>query len=142
MRRNVAQMMAEHDNTGWFGVPTECETSASQISRGDFALQKESKESLTRETEGKQRMRGDREGSVISVGESMSRRSRRNSTRSHSHQTQREFCSSERDLREHLERRAQQAINGENAVRRKFFSTEYNMEIQHSERRNSENALF
>ena len=37
-----------HKNTGWFGVPAVCETSVSQISRGDFALQKESKGSLTR----------------------------------------------------------------------------------------------
>ena len=29
-----------------------------------------------------------------------------------------------------------------NSVQRKFFSTEYNMEIQHLERRNSEYALF
>ena len=72
----------------------------------------------------------------------MSRKSRRNSTRSHSHQTHREFNSDERDLREHLERRAQQAIHGENSVQRKFFSTEYNLEIQNLERRNSEYALF
>ena len=65
---------ATDENTGWFGVPTVCETSVSHISRGDIALQKESKESLTRETEGKQRMRGDRNGSVISVGEAMSRK--------------------------------------------------------------------
>ena len=45
------------DNTGRFSVPTVCETSVSQISRGDLALQKESEESQTRETEGKQRMR-------------------------------------------------------------------------------------
>ena len=70
-----------HDNTGWFGVPALCQTSVSQVSRGDIALQKESKESLTRETEGKQRMRWDRDSSVISVGETMSRRSRRSSMR-------------------------------------------------------------
>ena len=55
------------DNTGWFGVPTVCEPSISQISRGDLTLQKQSKESLTRETEGKQRMREDVDESVISV---------------------------------------------------------------------------
>ena len=131
-----------HDNTGWFGVRTVCETSVSQISRDDFVFQKESKESLTRETEGKQRMRGDRDGSLISVGESMSRRSRRNSTRIHSHRTYKRILFRERDLREDLERRAQQATLGENSVRRKFYSTEYNMEIQNSERRNSEYALF
>ena len=72
----------------------------------------------------------------------MSRRSRRNSTRSHFHQTQREIYSGERDLREHLERRTQQAIDGENSVRRKLYSTEYNMEIQKLDRRNSEYASF
>ena len=29
-----------NDNTGWFGVPTVCESSGPQISRGDLALQK------------------------------------------------------------------------------------------------------
>ena len=87
-----------HENTGRFGVSTACETSVSQISRGDIALQTESKESVTRETEGKQRVRSDRDVSVIRVGESMSRKSRRNSTRSHSHQTHREFYSGEGDL--------------------------------------------
>ena len=110
---SLTSQKTTHDNTGWFGVPPVCETSVSKISRGDPALHKESKESLARETEGKQRMREDRDGSVMSVGESTSRRSRRNSTRIHSHQTHREFCADERDLREHLERIAQQAINGE-----------------------------
>ena len=54
----------------------------------------------------------------------------------------REFYSDERDLREHLERRAQQAIFGEHSVQRKVYSTEYNMEIQKMERRNSEYALI
>ena len=35
-----------HDKTGWFGVPTVCETSVSPIFRFDHDLQKESKESL------------------------------------------------------------------------------------------------
>ena len=51
----------------------------------------------------------------------MSRKSRRNCIRSHSHQTHREFFSGERDLREHFERRAQQAIDGENSVGRKII---------------------
>ena len=112
------------------GVPTVCETSVSHVSHGDFVFPKESKESQTPETLCGQREIEEREGSVISIGESMSRKSRRNSTRSHSHQTHREFYSGERDLREHLERRAQQAILGENSVQRKLYSTEYNMEIQ------------
>ena len=80
--------------------------------------------------------------SVISVENSMSKKNRRNSIRSHSLSTHREFYSDERDLREHFERRAQQAILGENSVQRKLYSTAYNMEIQKSERRNSEYALF
>ena len=79
---------------------------------------------------------------MSSVEESMSRKTRRNSTRSHSLQTQKEFYSDERDFQEHFERRAQQAILGENSVQRKFFSTEYYMEIQNLERRNSEYALI
>ena len=57
--------------------------------------------------------RDEREGSVISVAESMSRKSRRNSIRSHSLHTHRKFYSDDRDLRGHLERRAQQAVLGE-----------------------------
>ena len=74
---------------------------------------------------------------MISVAESMSKNSRRNSIRSHSLQTHREFHSDERDLREVLERRAQQAVLGENSAQ-----TEYDLEIQNSERRNSEYALI
>ena len=131
-----------HENTGWFGVFTVCETSVSQTSRGDIALQKESKESQPRETVCRQREREEGEGSVISVGKSMSKKSRRNSVRSYAHQTQREFYSDERDLREHLQRRVQQYIIGENSVQRKLYLNEYKMEIQNLKRRNSEYALF
>ena len=58
---------------------------------------------------------------MISVTESMSKKSRRNSTRSHSLRTHRGFYSDERDLREHIERRAQQDFLGENSVQRKCF---------------------
>ena len=54
----------------------------------------------------------------------------------------REFCSDERDLLEHLERRAQQAVLGENSVQRTVYLTEYDMEIHNLERRNSEYASF
>ena len=64
------------------------------------------------------REREERGGSVISVAESMSKKSRRNSIRNHSLQTHRKFYSGGRDLREHLERRAQQAIPGENSVKK------------------------
>ena len=126
--------------TRLFSVPTVCEpTSVSHVSCGNVALPKESQ---PRETVRGQREREEREGSVISVGESMSRKSRQNSTRSKSHQIQKELHSDERDLREHLERRAQQAILGENSVKRKLYSTECKMEIQNMERRNSEYALI
>ena len=56
----------------------------------------------------------------------MSRKLRWSSSRSHSPQTH-----NERDLREHFERRAQEAILGEDAVRRKLFIlNEYNMELR------------
>ena len=53
----------------------------------------------------------------------------------------RKFYSDERDLREHLERRARQAIIGENSIQRKLYLNEYKMEIQNLKRRNSEDAL-
>ena len=130
------------ENTGLFGAPTVCETSVSHGFHGNVALQRESKESMPRETVARQREREEREGFVVSVAESMSKKSRRNSTRSHSLQTHKEFYSNERDHREHLERRAQQATLGENSVQRKLYSTEYNMEIQNLERRNSEYAVI
>ena len=66
------------------------------------------------------RQREEREGSVISVAESMLKKTRRNSIRIHSLQTHREFYSDGRDLREDLDRRAQQAILGENSIQRKL----------------------
>ena len=90
----------------------------------------------------RKRERVERGGSVISVVKSMSKKNRRNNIRSHSLQTHREFYSDERDLREHLERRAQQAAIGEKSVQRKLYSIEYNMEIQNSERRHAGYALF
>ena len=62
--------------------------------------------------------------------------------RSHSLQTLRKCYSDERDLRENLQRRSQQALLGENADPRRLYVTEYNTEIQILERRNSEYALF
>ena len=78
---------------------------------------------------------------VISAAESMSMKSRRNNTKSHSLRTHRGFYSDERDLREHLERRDQQDFQGENSVQRKWQSTKYDMEVQNLERRNSEYAF-
>ena len=98
---------------------------------------------MHREVVARQRERKEREGSVISVAESMSKKSRWNRIRSHSLQTHREFYSDERDLREDLEGRAQQAVLGENSAQRKLVKkTEYDLEIQNLERRNSEYALI
>ena len=97
------------------------ETSVSHVYHGDFALQIEDKRKhasanrlLDRGREKKKR-----EFSVISVAELKSKKSRRNSIRSHSLLTCRKFFSDERDLREHLERRVQQAGLGENSAQRK-----------------------
>ena len=97
---------------------------------------------MPRETVARQRERGEREDFVISVAESMSKKSRRNSTMSNSLQIHRDIYSDERDLREQLERRDQQAILGENSAQRKLYLTEYDLEIQNLERRNSEYALI
>ena len=72
----------------------------------------------------------------------MPKKSRRNSIRSLSLQTHREYYIDERDLRKHLERIAQQAVLGENSAQRKSNLTEYDLEIQNLERRNSENVLI
>ena len=101
------------------------EASVSHVSPG------ESKDSMNRETVAKQR----------GVVKPMSKKSRRNSIRSHSLETHREFYSDERDLREDLERRAQ-AVLGENLARRKLNLTGYDLEIQNLERRNSEYAFI
>ena len=70
---------------------------------------------------------------MISVAESMSKKSRRNSIRSHSLPTHRELYSNERDLRNDLERRVQQAVLGENSAQRKLYLTEYDLEVQNLE---------
>ena len=103
-----------------------------QVSCGDFDL---SNERMPRETVRRQREGEEREGSVVSVAKSMSRKSRRNSIRSHSLQTHREFYSDEGDLREDLERRTEQAVLGENSAQRKLYLTDYDMEIQNLERK-------
>ena len=56
--------------------------------------------------------------------------------------THRKFYSDGWDLREHFQRRAQQAILGENSDQRREYLTEYMMEIQNLKRRNSEYELF
>ena len=59
-----------------------------------------------------------------------------------SEESLRKFYSDGWDLREHLQRRARQAIIGENSIQRKLYLNEYNMEVQNLKRRNSEYALF
>ena len=72
----------------------------------------------------------------------MSRKSRRDSIWSHSLQPHKELYPDERDLREDLERRAQQAVLGENSAQRNLYLTEFDLELQNPERRNPEHALI
>ena len=132
-----------NENTCLFGVHTVFESSFLNVSHWWFcSSERKAKKACNRETVAGQSEREEREGFVISVAQSMSKKSRRNNMRSHSLQTLRKFFSDGWDLRGHLEWRAQQAILGENSDQREFFSTEYNMEIQNLERRNSEYSLF
>ena len=83
-----------HENTGLFGVLTMFESSVSHASQYEFPLQGESKDSMHRETDcWTERERKEREGSVISVVKSMSKKIRRNSIRSHSLQSLGKFNS-------------------------------------------------
>ena len=110
---------------------------------GDFVPQRESKESMQSGNHCKtDREREERENFVISVAGSMSMKSRQNSIGSHSLQTHRDFYSDERDLRGHLERRAQQATLGENSNSETIkLDWVRHGDPQFLERRNSEYAL-
>ena len=104
-----------NENARQFGVHTVFESSVLNF----FALvilflREKVKKACNRETVAWQRETEEREGFAISVAKSMSMKSRRNSIRSHSFPTHKEFCSDERDLRGHLEWRAQHAFLGEN----------------------------
>ena len=134
------------ENTGLFGVLTMFESSVSHVSQNYFCIQVESKESMHRETDcWTERERERKEGKrrfCDQCCKPMTKKNRRNNIRGHSLQTLRKFYSDGRDLREHLERRAQQAVIGENSIQRKLYLNEYKMEIQNLKRRNSEHALF
>ena len=85
------------------------------------------------------RERKEREGSVISVAESMSRKRRRNSIRSHSLQTHRKFFLlneiSEKTWNEEL-------FLVKIQLRENWILTVYDVKLQSLERRNSEYALI
>ena len=117
-----------NENTSQFGVHTLFESSVLHVSHGEFPLQGESKESMQ---SGNRCLTEKKKEKVLRwVLQSWCLwKSRRNSIGSHSLTTHREF-DSDRDPRGHLQWRAQQAILGENSVRRKLGSTEYNMETQ------------
>ena len=111
IRTTIASMTSRkptRENTEQIGVPTLFETSVLHVSHRAFALQREIQESmlgkplLDRERERKEK--GKVDGTVLGV---ILFRLTENS-------------SDERDLREDLERRAQQAVLGENSARRKF----------------------
>ena len=120
-----------HENTGLFGVLTMFESSVSDVSHDDFALQMESKESMPRETDCLTERERKREGFATSAAESMSKKSRRNNIRSHSLQTLRKFYS-----------KSSTRLIGENSIERKLYLKEYKMEIQNLKQRNSEYASF
>ena len=108
-----------NENTRQFGVHTVFESSVLHF----FALvilflREKVKKACNRETVAWQRETEEREGFATSVAKSMSMKSRRNSIRSHSFPTHKEFYSDERDLRGHLEWRAQHAILGEKSIHR------------------------
>ena len=120
-----------NENTGQFGVPTVFESSLLHVSHGwcCSSKRKQRKHAIGKPF-ARQRKRRERRFFVISAAESKSMKNRRNSVRSHSLQTHKEFYSDYRDLRGHLQWRAQQVTFGENSVQRKSHSTEYDMEIQ------------
>ena len=123
---------------GLFSVSTKLEASVSHVSHG------ESKDSMhrPRQREKKEREREKKEKVLWSVLQSRCQREVDwNRIKSHSPQTHRDFYSDERDLREDLERRAQQAVHCEKFSSEKLYLTEYDLEIQNLERRNSECAL-
>ena len=110
-------------------------------------FREKAKKACNRETVARQREREKGEGSVISVEESTSMKSRRNSIRSHSLQTHRKSFSEESQRilfwwmrSSRTPGRAQQAVLGENSVQRQWHSTEiwtwrskiWNEEIQNT----------
>ena len=121
-----------NENSGQFGVSTVFESSVLHVSHWWFCSseRKQRKHAFEKPLQEREREREEREDFVISVAESMSMKSRRNSKRSHPLQTHKEFYSDDWHLRGHLEWRAQQAILGENSVQRKSNSTVYEMENQ------------
>ena len=102
------------ENTGLFGVPTVFGTSVSHVSHGDFALQRESWARMPRETVARQREKQRREKVRWSVLQSRCQRKVDGTALGVMLFRLTESCSDEQDLREHLERRAQQAFIGEN----------------------------
>ena len=128
-------------NIGQFGVSAVFEFSVSHISHWWFLfLREKAKKACNRETVARQREREEREGPVISAAELMSMKSRRNRIRSHSPTTRRQFDSDDRDLRVHLEWRAQQASLGENSAQKKDtrLSTTRRSKIRNEEIQNTQ----
>ena len=125
-----------NENTKQFGVPTVFESSFSQRSHDDFALQVDSKESVQSGNRCWTEKLEEREGFVISAAESTSKERLTEqywesfssdspkilpwrATENTVLKTHRKFYSDGWDLREHLQRRAQQAILGENSDQRR-----------------------
>ena len=111
-----------NENTSQFGVSTVFESFVSHVSHWRFCS---SKRKQKKDAIGKPR---EEKGSLNNVAESMSTESRRNSI-SVSLKSLQKFHSDGSDLREHLQRRAQQAVFAENSIQGKLSLDEYDAEI-------------
>ena len=148
-----------NEDTRQFGVPTVFESSVSQRSHDVFALEVEAKKACNRETVARHRVMEERErekGFVISVAESMSKKGQRNVewvrrvAQNPFLKSHRKSCSEKwkrilfwwmRSPRT-SSTKSSTSYYSENSIQRKLYLDEYNMEIQNSEWRNSEYAVF
>ena len=130
-----------HENTGLFSVLTMFESSVSHVSHDDFALQIESQESMHRKPIVRERER--KEKVLSSVLQSRCQRKVDGTILGVILFRLSENSILMNEVSEKIfNERAQQAILGETSDQRRLYLTEYNMEIQNLERRNSEYASF
>ena len=129
MKSLTSRKTHTHKNTGLFDVLTMFESSVSHVSHDDFALQIECKESMHRETDCL-RERGRKMWVLWSVLHSRCQSKVDGTISGVILLRLRKFFLDGWDLREHLQRRARQAIIGENSIQRKLYLNEYKMEHQ------------
>ena len=136
-----------NENTSQLGAHAVFESSVSHVSHDDFAKKAYIGKPIARQRD---RERERKEKVLWSVLHSRCQRKVNGTvlvrvwrvTENPVLKSLRKFYSDGWDLLEHLQRRAQQAIIGENSIQRNFYLNEYKMELQKLERRNSEYALF